>query len=101
MKRYILLCLPLLLASTACSHDSSEDNSGETFTEKNKIHSNLVFSRGQEAGLRALTYESNSKEREAELLRAYAIISALEDNGYLYSAADFKAGLDSAINQAE
>ena len=101
MKRYTYLYLPFLVFVSACGPESSDDNNDTTIVEKNRIHSDLVFSRGQEAGQRALAFERDSKEREAELLRAYAIISALENKGYLYSAADFKAGLDSQINKTE
>ncbi len=102
MKRYLYLLLPLTMFLTvACNNDSTDDSSSEPTAEKSRIHSHLVFSRGHEAGRRALAFERDSKEREAELLRAHAIISALEDNGYIYSAADFRAGLFSAIDAGE
>lgn len=103
MRYLTLACLTLLSCTLpGCSSGNSTENENADSpvkTRECRIHSQLVYSRGHEAGCRALAYEQGSKEREAELLRAHAIISALEEKGYTYSAADFKAGLSQALKE--
>lgn len=89
------------LVLTSCGEnehsDTAEISTNEHKSDVSKINSSTIYSRGQEAARKALEYAPESKEREAELIRAHAIISTLEDSGYRQSAADFKAGMKSIL----